>query len=337
MQQLRILFFIILTVDITATSFGQQVKNQEVKFLIDTTISIMKNNAVNANKINWSEVKQNALEEAADISNPYEMGNIIRQLYRIIGDFHGAFFYRDSTFRWNGKNNPISDSVKKAWDNRLGIKTEILEESIGYLRIPSMPAGNRADFDKKAQALNDSLCTLLTHGVKGVIIDLRINGGGAMHPMILGVKQLLGNGIIGSFKTKKTENWLLKENALYIDTSLLATIKPKCIVNARFLPIVILIGSGTGSSGEFLTLAFKGRKNTAFFGSETAGYVTVNSGFPLNKSAFMNLSIGYGRDRTGTLYISAIQPDKLLNAPEDFTSPKNDFSVKAAITWLNSQ
>ncbi|MCC8423474.1 S41 family peptidase [Mucilaginibacter sp. UR6-11] len=297
----------------------------------------MKNNAVNADKVNWSGVTQNALKGASDINSPYEIGNVMRQLYQVIGDFHGAFFYRDSTFQWHGRINPIPDSVKKAWNNRLGIKTEILEKSIGYLRIPSMPAGNRAAFDKKAQALNDSLCTLLTHDVKGVIIDLRINGGGAMHPMILGVEQLLGDGIVGSFKTKKTENWLLKENALYIDTSLLATIKPKCVVNAQFLPVVVLIGSGTGSSGEFLTMAFKGRKNTVFFGSETAGYVTVNSGFAINKIAFMNLSIGYGRDRKGTLYISAIQPDKFLNTPEDFTTPKNDLSVKAAVKWLKSR
>jgi len=324
----------LLTFTVSNTALSQQIKNQEVKFLIDTTITIMKNNAVNANRVNWSVLKQNALNEASNLNSPYELGNIMRELYKAIGDFHGAFFYRDSTFQWHGRNLPVSDSVMKEWNKRSGIKTDILDKDIGYLRIPSMPGGGRDDFDKKAQALNDSLCKILTTNIKGIIIDLRINGGGAMHPMILGVEQLLSNGKVGSFQTKRRENWVIKDNSLYIDTSLLTAITPKCTVDAQSIPVVLLIGPGTGSSGEFLTMAFKGRKKTVFIGTETAGYITVNSGIPINKFAFMNLSIGYGQDRNGNSYTSALQPDLRLQAPENFNSIKNDTIVKAAIKWL---
>lgn len=323
-----------MTFTVPNTALSQQINNQEVKFLIDTTIIIMKNNAVNANRVNWSVLKQNSLNEAANLNSPYELGNIMRRLYKAIDDFHGAFFYQDSTFQWHGKNIPISDSVMREWNKRSGIKTDILDKDIGYLRIPSMPGGGRDDFDKKAQALNDSLCKILTTNIKGIIIDLRINGGGAMHPMILGVEQLLGNGKVGSFQTKRKEDWVIKDNRLYIDTSLLTAISPKCIVDAQSIPVVLLIGPGTGSSGEFLAMAFKGRKNTVFIGTETAGYVTVNSGIPINKFAFMNLSIGYGQDRNDRSYTSALQPDLRLQAPENFNSIKQDTIVKTAIKWL---
>lgn len=316
------------------TALSQHIKNQEVKFLIDTAIVIMKNNSVNANKVDWSVLNENALNKASNLNSPYELGNVMRELYKAIGDFHGAFFYRDSTFQWHGRDLPISDSVMKEWNKRSGIKTDILDKDIGYLRIPSMPGGGRDDYDYKAQALNDSLCKILTNNVKGIIIDLRINGGGAMQPMILGVEQLLGNRKIGSFQTKRKEDWVIKDNRLYIDTSLLTAIKPKCIVEAQSIPVVLLIGPGTGSSGEFLTMAFKGRKRTVFIGTETAGYVTVNSGIAINKFAFMNLSIGYGQDRNGNSYTNAIQPDIRLQAPENFNSIRNDTNVKAAVKWL---
>ena len=37
--------------------------------------------------------------------------------------------------------------------------------------------------------------------VTGIILDLRLNGGGAMFPMMLGLEQLLHDGKIGSFVT----------------------------------------------------------------------------------------------------------------------------------------
>lgn len=45
------------------------------------------------------------------------------------------------------------------------------------------------------------------------------------------------------------------------------------------LPVVLFVGSGTGSSGEFLIMAFQGRANCILLGTETAGMVSVNNGF----------------------------------------------------------
>ena len=59
-------------------------------------------------------------------------------------------------------------------------------------------------------------------------MDLRLRGGGAMFPMILGVKQLLSEGFIGSFRTKKKEDWFIKNNSFFIDTTLLTEVKPAC-------------------------------------------------------------------------------------------------------------
>ena len=326
--------FIFLLLSFLTKTISIHAQSDEVKFLIDTTISIMKNNSVNANTVNWDILRSNALMQAKNINNPYDLGFTMRYLYKSINDFHGAFFWKDSMFQWRHEGPAISDSIMNEWKKGVQSITMVLDKNTGYLRIPPMAGGSKEDYDSKAQTLNDSLCVLLNKNIKGIILDARLDGGGAMFPMILGVKQLLSQGFLGSFRTKKKEDWFIKNNGFFIDTTLLTEVKPKCDVNAENIPIVILVGPGTGSSGEFFLMAFKGRKNTILVGSKTAGWVTVNTGIPINDTASMNLSIGYGADRNGNMYKEALEPDITITSVDKFNDIANDETVKAAIKWL---
>lgn len=329
-QKLIIILSIILFTRINSVS----AQSGEVKFLIDSSISIMKNNAVNANSVNWDTLTKNALTKAKEINNPYGLGPVMRYLYKSINDFHGTFFYKDSIFQWQREETKISDSIMNEWKKGVQSITRVLDKNIGYLRIPSMPVATQDDFNTKAQKLNDSLCSLLQKQVKGIILDLRLDGGGAMHPMILGVEQLLTQGYIGSFRGKKKQDWFIKNDGFFVDTSIHSKITPTCNINAREVPVVMLISPHTGSAAECFIIAFKGRKNTVLLGSKTAGYVTVNTGIPINDTAFMNLAVGYSADRNGKIYKDAIEPDIPFTAVDKFNDIENDEKVKAAIKWL---
>ena len=309
-------------------------QSSEVKFLIDTTISIMKNNAVNANTVDWDTIQTNALLKAKNIDNPFGLGPAMRYLFQSIGDFHGAFFYKDSTFRWVHNQPVVSDSIMNEFKKGVKSVTMVLDKNIGYLRIPSMGVATKEDFNTKAQKLNDSLCTLLNKNIKGIILDLRLDGGGAMQPMILGVEQLLTQGNIGSFRTKEKQDWVIKNNSFFVDTTLTSKIVPKCNTDGQNIPIVMLISPITGSSAECFVIAFKGRKNTVLLGSKTGGYVTVNSGFPIDDTSFINLSVGYSADRNGKIYKEAIEPDIPFVSVDKFNDIPNDEKVRAAIKWL---
>jgi C-terminal processing protease CtpA/Prc len=152
--------------------------------------------------------------------------------------------------------------------------------------------------------------------------------------MILGLKNLLGEGKIGEFRAGVTETWVLKNNSFLIDTAKLATITPTCNIKADKMPVVVITGSQTGSSGEFLLMTFKGRPKTVALGSTTAGYVTANDGFKITDSAFLNLSVGYGADRNGKLYRDAMKPDIMLEAVDNFNDIEGDIKVQAAVKWL---
>lgn len=311
-------------------------QSKEVRFLIDTTLTIMKKNSVNADKIDWEQLHKEALEKAKKINDPYQLGPVMRHILQTLNEFHGAFFYGDSTFKWQRNEPPVSDSLMNEWKKGVHIKTLMLENNIGYLRVPFMSYAGKARSDSDAQRLNDSLCYLLNKNVKGVILDLRLNGGGNMYPMMLGLEQLEGTGKIGTFIGDKGESWYIKDHNFMLDTMMLASIVPKCAVNTQDLPVVVLVGRGTGSSGEFLTMSLKGRDNTVFIGNKTAGYVTVISGIPINDSAYLYLSVGYGADRKGNIYKDVIEPDISIEEPDSFNDLANDEKVKAGIKWIVS-
>lgn len=313
------------------TAFAQ---STEVRFLIDTSLTIMKNNAVGGDKVDWAQLRTTALQKAVNASGGEQVGDALRFILQSIGDFHGAFFYKDSTFKWKRNERPVSDSLMKEWKKGVFVKTVLLDSGVGYLRVPYMSYNGKEDADKNAQRLNDSLCFLLQNGVKGIVLDLRLNGVGAMYPMMLGLEQLLGTGKIGAFVSGKNEGWYIRNHNFLLDTAILTSLKPQCQVRAQEMPVVLLIGNSTGSSGEFLVMAFKGRDNTLFLGNETAGYVTAVGGFPINDAAYLYLSTGYGMDRSGIVYKEAIQPDEVINSPDSFNDIRNDKKVQAAAAWI---
>jgi C-terminal processing protease CtpA/Prc len=93
--------------------------------------------------------------------------------------------------------------------------------------------------------------------------------------------------------------------------------------------VAVLIGPMTGSAGEYTAMSFKGRSNTRFFGSPSAGYVTANHAAPLSDGAVIVMTGAWGIDRTGKKYLDRIEPD------ED-TGP-GSAAIDAAVKWLSAQ
>jgi C-terminal processing protease CtpA/Prc len=222
------------------------------------------------------------------------------------------------------------------WKKGVVAVTRVFNADVGYLRIPSMPIRNEDDFNTKAQELNDSLCLLFTKNIKGLILDLRLNGGGAMHPMILGLHNLLQPGTVGAFYDKGKEDWVLSDTSFSVNGVIISKIVPKCTANGRSMPVVLLIGSGTGSSGEFMIIPFKTRPNTKLLGTITSGYVTAVTGMQLSNTAFMNLSVSYGGDNKGKIYREAFAPDVIADSPDKFNDLENDEKIRAAIRLIKS-
>lgn len=129
-------------------------QSKEVRFLLDTCITIMKENTVNASKVDWDQLQKSALTKASGINDPYKLGPVMRYVYQSVNDFHGSFFYKDSTFKWQRKKPAVFDSIMKEWKKGVTIKSMLLEKNVVYLRIPYMSYDGKEDVDKNAQKLN---------------------------------------------------------------------------------------------------------------------------------------------------------------------------------------
>ncbi len=160
--------------------------------------------------------------------------------------------------------------------------------------------------------------------INGVVLDLRGNTGGDMGPMATAVSSLLPDGELmyyhyRSYDVPVTLKDGVISNAGTGGKSLYPDEKLK-------VPVAILTDGMTASSGEALTLCFRGLENVKTFGAPTAGYTSVNMLYSLYDGAQMYLTVAFDKARTGEIFKeTSIEPDVATDSP-----------LEAALEWLRS-
>lgn len=160
--------------------------------------------------------------------------------------------------------------------------------------------------------------------INGVVLDLRGNTGGDMGPMATAVSSLLPDGELmyyhyRSYDVPVTLKDGVISNAGTGGKSLYPDEKLK-------VPVAILTDGMTASSGEALTLCFRGLENVKTFGAPTAGYTSVNMLYSLYDGAQMYLTVAFDKARTGEVFEETrIEPDVVTDSP-----------LEAALEWLRS-
>jgi C-terminal processing protease CtpA/Prc len=158
--------------------------------------------------------------------------------------------------------------------------------------------------------------------------------------MLAGVGPILGEGEVGAFldnaggKTK----WFYENGVAGVRTG--DQIKSRAKTSATpvtliHAPVAVLIDKGTGSSGEAIAVAFRGRLDTRFFGQPTYG--VSNSTFPydLSDGAQLFLVIAVDLDRDGNEYDSGVKPDEIVPVQSDVKT--DDVALRSALRWLAQQ
>jgi len=177
----------------------------------------------------------------------------------------------------------------------------------------------------------------------GWIVDLRGNVGGNMWPMLTGIGPLLGEGDrLGEFfNTGGHSVWRYRDGVASevgddgkADPYPPVAGSPYKVVGTPH--VAVLIDGGTGSSGEAVAIAFRGRPNTRFFGEHTQGASTVNEVFALSDGAAMWLTIGVDADRTGKQYIDGFAPDEAIRGGDKALPDAQDPVLQAALRWLSA-
>jgi len=340
MKQKLFLFFTIFS--ITGIFHAQKqgdFKNDSVKQYIDKTLLLIHNNALNKDKIDWNSLKTEVYNKTKNAENIQAALSVYPYLFEKIEDHHGWLSYKDKNYRWIKNVKRIDNEiVKNAVEKYKKVETVLINKNIGYIRIPGNNDFSTKKMDSIAANIIDEIDKINSGKIKGWIIDLRLNTGGNMYPMIAGISDLIGdNEKIGGFVTsdKKSEGeWILKNGNVYIDDNQVLNRRKLKIPVTKQLPVAVLISGYTASSGEMTAVSMIGRKKTKMFGEDSAGYTTTNEGFKVDANSGLNLAVGYVVDRTGKIYIENVKPDVEITGGDNFENLNKDKKMMASIQWI---
>jgi C-terminal peptidase prc len=189
------------------------------------------------------------------------------------------------------------------------------EESIAYYLFPVFPsAGFAASFQESFETIQAE------NSLSGVILDLRISSPTANWP-IDELLTMFGNGVIGEVYTRQATNPLV--------------INGQDIAGSQELPLVILVGPGTGGLLELMAGGLQATGRAVLVGDTTAGEVEGMRSFflPDGSRIFVPTSsfrTPDGRDigRTG------LEPDIAVAEDWDEVTAEADPVIFAAVQAL---
>lgn len=231
-------------------------------------------------------------------------------------------------------------AVKTALAQKPGLLVKLLPHRIGYIRLPGINAGGSlAQQQAAAVIVRDSVARLFGRRVKAWILDLRLNDGGAMAPMLAGIAPLLGDGHLGGFVDhtgQAQEQWRLRRGNFYLDTLAVTALPAPSHHVPSDRPIAVLLSGLTASSGEIVAISLKGRPATRFFGEPTYGATTANTSYRIQGSSYLTLAGSVDADRNGHVYLVRVQPDELITGGDNFVDVAQDAKVRAALQWLKT-
>lgn len=312
-----------------------------LRLYVQECVSVMQRQSLYSNKVDWQRVNDTVQQRLPDLQDARTADELVIWVFDQLQDYHGMYAGLDSSHRLK---NPAPDRIMSAgilaaYKKPRAVKIAMLEGGIAYYKMPAVLIGsNQAKMKEWANLLMDSLCKLAAFNPKAFIIDLRMNNGGNSEPMWQVVRLLTGD----------QHKPLLADAAGHIvppDTSLAmlqyqqaAVPDRSCVINGK-VPVAVLIGPGTASSGEIMALAFTTRARTRLFGESSIGVGNATNGFVVHNKGYLLLTVNYmANARKKVLKSGTVKPHTYISSVQDnFENPQADPTVQAAQQWLQRQ
>lgn len=308
----------------TPTSSPRGEISAEASSYLNEALEVMETHSIRKRLVDWVELRRRVFEVAAGARTPRDTYDTIRFALHLIGDGHSIF-------------EPPGGQVGGATAVTAGaIRGELLGGGVAYVTVPGIIGSERhPDTVLFAERLQSLLRELDATVPCGWIVDLRENTGGNMWPMLAGIGPVLGEGVVGAFVDPDGERmeWFYEDGAAGFDSRPIIKVGGSAyVLPDQTASVAVLTSSSTGSSGEGVAIAFKGRPRTRSFGAPTAGFSTSNGAFRLRDGAFLFLTISTMADRIGRLYGDVVDVDEEIE-DASLAQPAGR-TVEAAQRWL---
>jgi len=222
------------------------------------------------------------------------------------------------TVRRRGEKKALTFNIIREVIQVQSVKSEILEESIGYIRLTSFNDNSSNQIEKQIKKLKKN------KNLNSYILDLRNNPGGLLSQAIKISDFFLENGEIVSTKSrKKSENrkWFAKKGDITDGKTLL-----------------VLINYGSASASEIVAGALKDHKRAIIVGENSFGKGSVQSIIPLKNRGAIRLTVAkYYLPSGKSISEVGVRPDIEVNEEGDDFRIKTDTDnqLNYAIKLLN--
>lgn len=188
------------------------------------------------------------------------------------------------------------------------VKSEMLGNNIGYIRISGFEDATAEDFEKELRSME-------MKGVSGLVIDIRNNGGGLVEQGVKIADMLLEEGVIVYIEDRKGKKEVYNSDA-----------------DATDIPYVVLVNEGSASTAEILSAAIKDNKGGAIVGTKTFGKGIVQSIVPLEDGdAIKMTTMQYFSPDGHVIHEVGIEPDYVVELNE---GDNTDYQLQKALQLL---
>ncbi|WP_440925766.1 S41 family peptidase [Candidatus Pelagibacter sp.] len=222
------------------------------------------------------------------------------------------------TVRRRGEKKALKFNIIREVIQVQSVKSEIIDESIGYIRLTSFNDNSSDQIEKQIKKLKKD------KNLNSFILDLRNNPGGLLSQAIKISDFFLENGEIVSTKSrKKSENrkWFAKKGDITDGKTLL-----------------VLINYGSASASEIVAGALKDHKRAIIVGENSFGKGSVQSIIPLKNRGAIRLTVAkYYLPSGKSISEVGVRPDIEVNEEGDDFRIKTDTDnqLNYAIKLLN--
>ena len=190
------------------------------------------------------------------------------------------------------------------------VTSKVINKDIGYIRITTFSKTSATEFASELKALADKQ-------VKGLVIDLRDNGGGYVDQGIKICDAILPECTIGYLENKKGERKTYNSDEACID-----------------IPLAVLVNEKSASASEITAAAVQGNKAGTIVGVKTFGKGLSQKEYKFSDGSCLKLTVAQYLTPAGNpIDGKGVKPDKAVK--ESSNSDKGDVQLKEAVKVLN--
>lgn len=195
------------------------------------------------------------------------------------------------------------------------VTTKMLDGNIGYIQISSFANDTVSLAVKAAQDFKSK-------NVKGIVLDLRNDGGGLLDAAVRVSSLWLAPGT--NIMTEK-QGSTVKQNYAALGGD-----------DLHGIPTVILVNSGSASASEITTGALRDNKAAYVIGEKTYGKGVVQQLINFRDGSQLKVTVAsWYRPNGQSINHQGITPDKTVKISDEDLKAKNDTQLQAAQAYLN--